>query len=93
MKYIIFDAAWGDYKKTLYVMHHEHLAHSQVFESIQNFLQNGKSEYADIKCIVTPVSAGFVNQTRAGLECFGRSESMNLESRGFTDTVILTRGD
>jgi hypothetical protein len=60
--------------------------HDRMCE-VLSFIKHGEArdwsrEYAE------PVSAGFVD----GGKCHGRSETLNLDSRGDLDTILL-RGD
>lgn len=35
-----------------------------------------------------PIAAGFIRTTYDGLECYGRSETLNLDSRGRLDEML-----
>jgi len=83
-KYICTDSEWGEEIFT-FPSSVNHDAMAEVLEGIKNHTHgNWKRVWRK------PISAGFVN---ASGFCFGKSETLNLESRAEKDTELLANAN
>lgn len=78
MKYVVVER--GDIEEIfLFPTHIDHDSFAGVLSYIKTGGRNWKREYAD------PISAGFTD----GVVCYGRSVTLNLDSRKDVDTELL----
>lgn len=79
MKYVVVKR--GDNPEEIFIFptNIDHNEFAEVLSYIKTGGRNWKREYAQ------PISAGFTD----GLTCFGRSETLNLESRVLEDMALL----
>ena len=76
MKYIVFLTPFGSVSREMPVIFPNSLVHADVSKNFLAILPKGSK----------PISAGECN---CFMECSGRSETLNLESRGAEDTSLL----
>lgn len=82
MKYVVVKAESGIETLVIFPEYFSHDRFAEVLSHIRTGNgRNWKREYRE------PISAGFTD----GETCFGRSESLNLDSR-LTDTILLNKG-
>ena len=79
MKYVVVKR--GDNPEEIYTFptNIDHNEFAEVLSYIKTGGRNWRREYAK------PISAGFTD----GITCFGRSETLNLDSRKAVDTALL----
>lgn len=82
MKYVVVKAEGGDEQIFIFPKQIDHDAFAEVLSHIKTGGRNWRREYRE------PVSAGFTD----GTECYGRSETLGLNSRS-VDTKLLKQGD
>ncbi len=83
MKFIVFLTQLSGREEI--VVFSRELTHADVAETVRRTKVYDKC-YKWHRDALRPVSAGFVNPN---LTCYGKSESMNLPSRGDADTKLL----
>lgn len=82
MKYVVTEDAQGKQHLFVFPKVFDHDEFSEVLSYIKTGGRNWKREYRK------PISAGFTD----GNVCYGRSETLNLESRKEIDTALLHSG-
>lgn len=82
MKYAVVLDESGKEQLVIFPKAFDHDAFAEVLSRIRVGGRNWRREFRK------PVSAGFTN----GRRCYGRSETLNLDSREFIDTELLARG-
>lgn len=81
MKYVVAKDESGNEQIFIFPKQIDHDAFAEVLSYIKTGGRNWKREYRE------PVSAGFTD----GLKCYGRSETLNLDSRQI-DATFLNEG-
>lgn len=82
MKYVVVLDESGKEQLVIFPKDFDHDAFAEVLSNIRVGGRNWRREFRK------PVSAGFTN----GRRCYGRSETLNLDSRELIDTELLARG-
>jgi len=79
MKYVVVKRGENEEQIFIFPCAIDHDAFAEVLSYIKTGGRNWKREFAK------PISAGFTD----GKTCFGRSETLNLDSRKDADTALL----
>lgn len=93
MKYVIIQAALHkrgqkDVTVLIPVIFSGRLVHSEMAEAVKhNLYRDHDHNYDNMKTI----GAGFVDTTNKGFVCYGRSESLNVASRGKQDSDVCNQ--
>lgn len=85
MKYIVITDRDEENSEELIIIFPKCIHHDRMFDSVER-IKFGPDHDWHRKTFVA-VSAGFVN----GTHCYGRSESLRLESRGEIDSKLITK--
>lgn len=90
MKYIVFvgDKNDGQGEREFIVLFDRSIDHDLQFESLHSLRDNDGPRWERHWVDPQPVSAGFVSPE---LQCYGRSETLNVDSRPKIDTELLKR--
>lgn len=90
MKYIVFvgDKSDGQGEREFIVIFDRSIDHDIQFESLHMLRNNSGTNWERCWVDPQPVSAGFVSPE---LQCYGRSETLNVDSRPKIDTELLKR--
>lgn len=88
MKYIVLQTTPknNEIKREFPIIFPDVLVHSEVAEQMQHSLMR---QHITAK----PVAAGFLNLVGLNLNCGGRSETLNLDSRGDVDSALISMHD
>lgn len=88
MKYIVFvgDKSDGQGEREFIVLFDRSIDHDLQFESLHSLRNNSGPRWERCWIDPQPVSAGFVSPE---LQCYGRSETLNVISRPREDTELL----
>lgn len=88
MKYIVFsgDKSDGNGEQEFIIVFDRSIDHDIMFEGILMLRNNSGPHWERCWVDPAPISAGFVSPE---LQCYGRSETLHLDSRQTIDTELL----
>ena len=86
MKYVVVETEEQGTQLFIFPKNIDHDSFAEVLSNIR-YLKNGDPRNWE-RIYRAPVAAGFTD----GVTCYGRSESLNLDSRGKIDTMLMKSG-
>lgn len=84
MKYVMIRVALRGMHRDIPVIFPDIMTHSAVAEKMVEALNADHP-----RATVRPISAGFVSSLDCRVDCHGKSESLNMQSRGSLDGEII----
>lgn len=87
MKYIVLQVSIGDSIREIPFVFPNILIHNEVSKYMENYLFDTHG------WISKPISAGECSFYDSEPRCGGHSETLNLHSRGYTDSVLIKQND